>query len=147
VRQKTSAPWILAGDSAGFFDHIAFSWSEEPMPMNKRILAKWLRRGFLDHGTCYPTTAGVPQGGLISPVMSNRVLDGLEQVVCGPARFRRRQHLHYVRGADDFRGTATSRQVLEEVILPRIAAFLRERGVRLSAEQTVSTPLAQGFDF
>ena len=43
--------------------------------------------------------------------------------------------------------TANSRQVLEEVILPRIAAFLLERGVRLSAEKTVITPLAQGFDF
>jgi len=80
-------------------------------------------------------------------VISNLVLDGLEHVVCGPARFRRRHHLHYVRWADDFIVTANSRQVLEEVILPRITAFLRERGVRLSAEKIVITPLAQGFDF
>ena len=147
LRQKTSATWILEGDIEGFFDHIAFSWIEEHTPMNKRLLAKWLRSGFLDHGTLYPTTAGVPQGGIISPVISNLVLDGLEHVVCGPSRFRRRHHLHYVRWADDFIVTANSRQVLEEVILPRIAAFLLERGVRLSAEKTVITPLAQGFDF
>jgi len=147
LRQKTSATWILEGDIEGFFDHIAFSWIEDHIPMNKEILAKWLRSGFLDHGTLYPTTAGVPQGGICSPVISNLVLDGLEQVVCGPPRFRRRYHLHYVRWADDFIVTANSRQVLEEVILPRIAAFLRARGVRLSAEKTVITPLAQGFDF
>jgi RNA-directed DNA polymerase len=82
-----------------------------------------------------------------SPVLSNLVLDGLEQVVCGRSRFRRRHHLHYVRWADDFIVTANSRQVLEEVILPRIEAFLAERGVRLSTEKTVITPLAQGFDF
>jgi RNA-directed DNA polymerase len=147
LRRKTSATWILEGDIEGFFDHIAFSWIEEHIPMNKRILAQWLRSGFRDHGIRYPTTAGVPQGGICSPVISNLVLDGLEQVVCGPSRFRRRHHLHYVRWADDFIVTANSRQVLEEVILPRIAAFLLERGVRLSAEKTVITPLVQGFDF
>ena len=48
LRQKTSATWILEGDIHGFFDHIAFSWIEEHIPMNKRILAKWLRCGFVD---------------------------------------------------------------------------------------------------
>jgi RNA-directed DNA polymerase len=147
LRQKTSATWILEGDIEGFFDHIAFSWIEEHIPMNKGILAKWLHSGFLDHGTLYPTTAGVPQGGIISPAISNLVLDGLEQVVCGPSRFRRCHHLHYVRWADDFIVTANSRQVLEEVILPRIEAFLTDRGVRLSTEKTVITPLARGFNF
>jgi retron-type reverse transcriptase len=76
---------------------------EEHIPMNKEILAKWLRCGFIDHGTLYPTTGGVPQGGISSPAISNLVLDGLEQVVCGPPRFRRRHHLHCVRWADDVR--------------------------------------------
>src|SRR3989441_5091744 len=89
LRQKTSATWILEGDIHGFFDHIAFSWIEEHIPMNKRILAKWLRCGFIDRGTLYPTTAGVPQGGIISPVISNLVLDGLEAVVHGSPRHRR----------------------------------------------------------
>jgi RNA-directed DNA polymerase len=68
-------------------------------------------------------------------------------VVCGSSHFRRRHHLHYVRWADDFIVTANSRQILEAVILPRIETFLAERGVRLSPEKTVITPLAQGFDF
>ncbi len=113
----------------------------------KRVLSKWLKSGFVERGTLYPTTAGVPQGGSVSPVMSNMVLDGLEQVVCNHSRFRRRYNIHYVRWADDFIVTAKSRQVLAEVVLPRINACLAERGVRLSAEKTVITPLAQGFDF
>jgi RNA-directed DNA polymerase len=52
-----------------------------------------------------------------------------------------------VRWADDFIVTANSREVLTEVVLPRITAFLAERGVRLSAEKTVITPISQGFDF
>ena len=147
VRQQTSAPGSLAGDSEGFFAHSAFSWIEDHIPLNKGLLAQWLRSGFLDHGTRSPTTAGVPHGGICSPVISHLVLDGLEQGVCGPSRFRRRHHLHYVRWADDFLVTATSRQVLAEVLLPRMAALLRARGVRLSAEKTVLTPLAPGFDF
>jgi RNA-directed DNA polymerase len=75
------------------------------------------------------------------------VLDGLEQVVCSHPRFRRRYNLNYVRWADDFIVTAKSREVLAEVVLPRINAFLAKRGVRVSAEKTVITPLAEGFDF
>ena len=115
--------------------------------MNKRVLSKWLRSGFIDRGALYPTTAGVPQGGIISPVISNMVLDGLEEVVHGGHWHRRCHNINYVRWADDFIVTANSREVLAETILPRINAFLAERGVRLSAEKTVITPLAQGFDF
>src|SRR5712692_412126 len=147
LRQKTSATWILEGDIQGFFDHIAFSWMEEHIPMNKRILAKWLRCGFLDQGAWYPTTAGVPQGGIISPVISNLVLDGLEAIVQGSSWQRSVHNLNYVRWADDFLVAANSRQVLAETVLPRINAFLSERGVRLSAEKTVITPISQGFDF
>ena len=44
----------------------------------------------------YPTTAGVPQGGIISPVISNMVLDGLEAVVHGGHWQRRVHHINYV---------------------------------------------------
>jgi RNA-directed DNA polymerase len=147
LRQHTSATWILEGDIHGFFDNIAFSWIEAHIPMNKGVLSKGLRSGFVDHGALYPTTAGVPQGGIISPVVSNLVLDGLEAVVHGSAWQRRVHHINYVRWADDFIVTANSRQVLEETILPRITAFLAERGVRLSTEKTVMTSIIDGFDF
>ena len=101
----------MEGDIHGFFDHIAFSWIEEHIPMNKRILAKWLRCGFVDQGALYPTTAGVPQGGIISPVISNLVLDGLEAIVQGSSWQRRVPNSNYVRWADDFLVTTTSRQV------------------------------------
>jgi RNA-directed DNA polymerase len=147
LRQKTSATWILEGDIQSFFDNIAFSWLEAHIPMNKRVLSKWLRSGFIDHGARSPTTAGVPQGGVISPVSSNMVLDGLEGVICGGSWHRRVHHINYVRWADDFIVTANSREVLEEDILPRITAFLAERGVWLSPEKTGITPISQGFDF
>ena len=147
LRLKNSATWILEGDIEGFFDNIRFDWLETHIPMNRRILTKWLASGFIEHGTLYPTVAGVPQGGTISPTISNRVLDGLEAVVHGSAWYRRVHNINYIRWADDFIVTAHSREVLEEVILPRINAFLAERGVRLSPTKTLITPIAQGFDF
>jgi RNA-directed DNA polymerase len=73
--------------------------------------------------------------------------DGREHVVRSHARFQRRSNINYVRWADDFLVTATSRQGLAEVVLPRLNAFLAERGVWLSAEKTLITPVAKGFDF
>jgi RNA-directed DNA polymerase len=146
-RHPTAATWILEGDIEGFFDHIAFPWLEQHIPMPKRLLSKWLRSGFWDRGTLYPTTAGVPQGGIISPVISNMVLDGLEDVVHGGHWHRRVHQINYVRWADDFIVTANSREVLEHTVLPAVNAFLAARGVRLSPHKTIITPLAQGFDF
>jgi RNA-directed DNA polymerase len=147
LRQHTAATWILEGDIEGFFDHIAFAWLETHIPMPKRILSKWLRSGFSDRGAVFPTTAGVPQGGIISPVISNMVLDGLEGVVHGGHWHRRVHKLNYVRWADDFIVTANSREVLENTVLPAVNAFLTARGVRLSLHKTIITPLSQGFDF
>lgn len=57
-------------------------------------------------------------------MISNQVLDGLEAVIHGSAWQRRVYNINYIRWADDFIVTANSREVLEEVILPRINAFL-----------------------
>lgn len=147
LRQESSAIWILEGDIEGFFDNIFFSWMLEHIPMNKRVLSQWLHSGFMDRGSLYPTTRGVPQGGVVSPVIGNMVLDGLEQVVLSYSRFHRKHNINFVRFADDFIATANNREVLEETLIPRIGAFLAERGVALSAEKTKITHISEGFDF
>jgi RNA-directed DNA polymerase len=111
LRQHTSAPWIVAGDIQGCFDPLDFSWRETPIPRNKYVLSQWLRSGCIDHGALYPPTAGVPQGGIISPVVSHWVLDGREAVVQGGTWHRRVHHIHDGRWADDFLVTANARQV------------------------------------
>ena len=147
LRLRSSANWVYEGDIKGFFDNIAFEWIEVNVPMNKRLLSKWLRSGYTDADRLYPTTQGVPQGGLISPVIGNLVLDGLEQVVKGKTeRFRRKHQISFVRYADDFIITANNREVLEN-LTPGIEAFLSERGVSLSEEKTKITPLSEGFNF
>ncbi len=79
LRQKDTATWILEGDIQGFFDHIRFSWIEDHIPMNKQVLSKWLKSGFVERGTLYPTTAGVPQGGILTPLTPRKgLIDGQE---------------------------------------------------------------------
>jgi len=115
--------------------------------MDRKVLSKWLRSGYREDATFYPTTAGVPQGGLISPVIGNRTQDGMERLVRGPSeKFRRRHNLNFVRYADDFIVTANNREVLEQ-LTPQIEAFLGERGVSLSPEKTKITHISEGFDF
>jgi RNA-directed DNA polymerase len=145
--QRTSASWILEGDIKGFFDYLSFPWIEQNIPMDKRILSKWLRSGYMEDETYHPTTQGVPQGGLVSPVIGNLALDGMEQLVKGKSvRFRQRHIINFVRYADDFIVTANNREVLEALTL-ELEAFLAVRGVSLSKEKTKITPINEGFDF
>src|SRR6266478_8715460 len=74
-----SAPWILEGDIKGCFDRISHDWLLTHIPMEKAILRKWLKSGYVDGNRLYPTEEGTPQGGIISPVLANMTLDGLER--------------------------------------------------------------------
>ena len=112
LRQKPSATWIWEGDMQGYFDTIGCAWLETHIPMHKRVLSKWLRSGVVNRGARVPPTAGVPPGGIIAPVISNRVLDRLEAVVQGGNWHRRVHNINSVRWADDVIVTANSREVL-----------------------------------
>lgn len=113
--------------------------------MDRHVLTKWLAAGYMEEGIVHATEAGTPQGGIISPALSNMALDGLEAaaeqaVPCG-------QKVHVVKYADDFIITGASKEVLEEVIKPRVVSFLQERGLELSPEKTRITHIDEGFDF
>jgi RNA-directed DNA polymerase len=49
--------------------------------MDKALLHKWLKAGYVERQTLFPTEAGTPQGGIISPVLANLTLDGLERAL------------------------------------------------------------------
>src|SRR6266702_1159143 len=61
--QKTSPQWVLEGDIKGCFDAISHSWLLEHIPMEKAVLKKWLKAGFMQQNVFFPTEAGTPQGG------------------------------------------------------------------------------------
>ena len=114
------------------------------IPMDKRILLKWLKAGYIHKRILYPTEAGTPQGGIISPALANMTLDGLETAL---KKFRTQSKVHMVRYADDFIITGNSEELLENDVKPLVEKFLLARGLELSPEKTSITHIDQGFDF
>jgi RNA-directed DNA polymerase len=65
--QKTGAQWILEGDIKSCFDEISHDWLMNNVLMDKGILRKWLKAGYIDRKKLFPTEAGTPQGGIMTP--------------------------------------------------------------------------------
>jgi RNA-directed DNA polymerase len=115
--------------------------------MDKAILKKWLKAGFIEKRTYYPTDEGTPQGGIISPVLANMALNGLERELRKQFPKNRKAQVNFVRYADDFIITGKTKEVLEEEVLPLVEGFLGQRGLELSKEKTHITHIEDGFDF
>ena len=151
LAQKGAAQWILEGDIKSCFDKISHSWLLENVPMDKAILQSWLKAGFLENQVVYPTEEGTPQGGIISPVLANLTLDGLEKTLREkyPLRSKaiQKAQVYFVRYADDFVITGSSKELLEATIKPIVEQFMSERGLELSVEKTAITHIDDGFDF
>src|SRR5580658_915245 len=76
--RKISPQWILEGDIKSCFDHISHAWMLQHVLTDKVVLQTWLKAGYIENRTLFPTEAGTPQGGIISPTLANITLDGLE---------------------------------------------------------------------
>ena len=142
LAKKASPQWLLEGDIRACFDEISHEWLLTHIPMDKVILRKWLKAGYMERNVLHPTEAGTPQGGICSPVIANLVLDGLE------ARLRKAfpryvwkggkrtcPKVNLIRLADDFVITGATHELLEHEVKPLVEAFLRERGLELSQRE------------
>jgi RNA-directed DNA polymerase len=150
LRGPHGADWVLEGDIKSCFDKISHDWLLANVPLDKVILRKWLKAGFLEKGVLHATTEGTPQGGILSPALANWALDGLEGLLAryaSTAARNRKHKVHLVRYADDFIITGTSQVLLEHGVKPLVEQFLKERGLELSHEKTRITHKQDGFDF
>ena len=114
--------WWVEGDIKGCFDAISHEWLLTHIPMEKAILKKWLKAGFMEKHVLYSTEAGTPQGGICSPVLANMTLDGLEralrEVIRPTTRKGNKAKVHLIRYADDFLIAGSSKEVLEQEVKP-----------------------------
>jgi len=143
LSQKNSAIWIFEGDIKGCFDNIDHEWLIENVPTDKVVLRKWLKSGFVLDNRLFPTEAGSPQGGIISPILANMTLDGLESLL---KKFKKHK-VNFTRFADDFIVTGDSKEFLENEVKSVIIEFLKTRGLELSLEKTKITHIDEGFNF
>ncbi len=148
--KQFSPQWILEGDIKGCFDAISHEWLLTHIPMEKAILKKWLKAGYMEQHVLHPTEEGTPQGGIISPVLANLTLDGLEKKLnerYPKPKVGYNAKVNFVRYADDFLVTGISKELLEKEVKPLVEQFMSERGLTLSPEKTVITHIEEGFDF
>jgi len=132
--------YILEGDISKFFDKISHDWFLENIPMDKRILTQFLKAGFMEGKQLHLTTEGIPQGGVISPMIANMALDGLELLM-------QKNGFIAVRYADDFVVFGETEDSLRFVAMPLIETFLSIRGLQLNVTKTLVTSMVEGFDF
>ena len=152
---KSTRVWILDADLAGAFDNIDHGHLLEAIGgfPARRMIDDWLKAGIVEAGKGFSRTeAGTPQGGVISPLLLNIALHGLEEAA--GVRYRTGSHAGEVAGtsptltryADDLVACCHSRQQAEQV-KAKLAAWLAPRGLAFNEAKTRIVRLDQGFDF
>ena len=132
--------WILDADIKSAFDSISqdFILSKLKFFPARGLIKQWLKAGYMEKEIFHDTTTGVQQGGIVSPVLANLALDGLQELVAGSRGF--------VRYADDFIVTARTMEDLL-VLKPLIEKWLAKRGMILHPDKTKIVHIQEGFDF
>jgi RNA-directed DNA polymerase len=146
--------FVLDADIKGCFDNI----SQEALLLRlhtysamRHMIKAWLKAGVLEGGDFSPTEAGTPQGGVVSPLLANIALHGMEEVAASVCRKKREQPV-LIRYADDFLIFHPSKEILDKAT-DAVTAWLKDRGLVLSAQKTrithTLTPYEGnvGFDF
>jgi len=136
---------VLDADIMGFFDHLPFrvimaAVAAEVADGNiLRLIEKFLRAGVMENGVFTPTSVGTPQGGVISPLLANIVLNHLDWQL-------HRAGFRFARYADDFVVvTQNSTQAKEALAL--VQSTLDTLGLALSPEKTQITSYGKGYTF
>jgi len=137
--------YVVDVDIKGFFDNIPHSLIMESLTAKiadgniLNTIERLLNSGVMEEGKIRPTTKGTPQGGVISPLLANAVLDHLDW-------FLEDLKLHFVRYADDFVVLCKTRAEAENA-LETIRNFLNSMNLEVSPEKTKVSTFSEGFNF
>jgi len=136
---------VVDADITGFFDNLPFkvimaAVAEKVADGNiLRLIEKFLRSGVMENGVFKPTTVGTPQGGVLSPLLANIVLNHMDWQL-------EQLGWRFVRYADDFVLVCQTPAQAEEA-LANVQQILQGLGLKLSAEKTRITTYGKGYSF
>ena len=138
--------WVVDADIQAFFDNLPHDLilnrlAERVADGNiLRLIREFLSAGVMEGLEFRPTTSGTPQGGVISPLLANIVLDLLDQRLT-QSGFR------FVRYADDFVVLCLSHAQAKQALAFLDATLRYELGLSLSPTKTKVVSFVEGFDF
>jgi RNA-directed DNA polymerase len=147
--------WVLDADLAAAFDridhdHILTQLGAFPA---RGMIKQWLKAGVVENDLLSPTEEGVPQGGVVSPVLLNIALHGMEQAAgvryCQVGRTAGKTRVGspvLIRYADDLIALCHTRDDALKV-KARLSAWLAPRGLVFNEEKTRVVSLDEGVDF
>ena len=143
--------WVLDADLAGAFDRIAHDHILTTLGTfpARGMVRQWLKAGVIENGRRSRTEEGTPQGGVVSPVLLNIALHGMEAaagVRYGADKYARKGSPVLIRYADDFVVHCHSRQDANDV-KARLVAWLAPRGLVFNEDKTRVVSLEEGYDF
>ncbi|GGJ56870.1 group II intron reverse transcriptase/maturase [Deinococcus roseus] len=154
---KGCSEWILDADIRSCFDQIDHQAILDRVPVFKTVIFRWLKAGVIEWGQKVESEQGTPQGGPLSPLLANIALHGMEALFgaehpsginISPARRSGlNKGISVTRFADDFIVTAPSKERIEDYVMPKLQAFLKERGLEFSEAKTRITHVDEGFNF
>jgi RNA-directed DNA polymerase len=136
---------VLDADIVGCFDNLPHALIKEAVAAQVadgnilNLVEKFLRAGVMDNGVFKPTTVGTPQGGVVSPLLANIVLNHLDWQL-------HKRGYRFVRYADDFVVLCLSIAQAEEA-KTQVTHILNQLGLQLSAEKTRITTYGKGYSF
>ncbi len=121
MSREDSPKWVLEGDIKGCFDSISHQWLIDNIPMDNSILKQFLKAGYVFERHLFPTETGTPQGGIISPILANMTLDGIEKMLAEKyyisksgkmsSNHAAKYKVNFSRYADDFIVTAKTEEI------------------------------------
>jgi RNA-directed DNA polymerase len=150
ARPNKTKKWIVDADIMAAFDQISHEYLLKtigPVP-GKELIKQWLKAGYIEQEIFHATERGTPQGGVISPLLANIALHGMEEAlgVTYNSQGQISGKRALVRYADDFVCFCETKEDAEQV-RSILAAWLQDRGLTLSGEKTRIVHLTEGFNF
>lgn len=151
--------WVLDADISKCFDtidHEALLAKLTGSPF-QGLIRSWLKAGSISCVGFEESTKGTPQGGIISPLLANIALDGLERMFgiytktgnyYSPHRRKGiNKDIAIFRYADDFIVLAPSKAIIIEYVIPKVKKFLAGVGLDLNKAKTRVVNVSDGFNF
>jgi RNA-directed DNA polymerase len=155
LRSKSTRKWIFEGDFRGCFDNLSHEHIVEKIGNfpESQLIEKWLKAGYIDNSTFHETEKGTAQGNVISPLLANIALHGMEEELGVAYRYKKNvgqilkdKSIGLVRYADDFVIICHTKEQAE-TMYGKLIKYLKDRGIDLAIEKTKITHIEEGFDF